>query len=127
MKALNGESAFAAGLLNSMLEENIAALVEAEARLRACQQEKTLEDTRLQYLSEQYKQITDWAKEFDLADNDTKKMIMARLIERIEVSKHYKLTIKFFISLEDFTLTENANLQLVQSDNQDIFMNAMVG
>ncbi len=127
MKALNGESAFAAGLLNSMLEENIAALVEAEARLSACQQEKTLEDTRLQYLSEQYKQITDWAKEFDLADNDTKKMIMARLIERIEVSRHYKLTIKFFISLEDFTLTENANLQLVQSDNQDIFMNAMVG
>ena len=126
MKSLNGESVFEAALINSMLQENIAELKEAEARVSPCEQEKAKEDIRLQYLSEQYKQITDWAKEFDLADNDTKKMIMARLNERIAASRNYKLTIKFFVSLEDFVQIDRTDLHLVQSDNYDILMNNMV-
>ncbi|MFR8976369.1 MAG: hypothetical protein ACLVJB_00420, partial [Christensenellales bacterium] len=47
-------------------------------------------------------QIHDWAGEFDSANNDTKKMILARMIERITVDRHYNIVIRFFISPESF-------------------------
>ena len=105
MKSLQGESAFETDLLRSMLDENKSALAHAESKLIACQQEKETEEARLQYLIEQYRSITDWAKEFDHADNDTRKMILARLIERIEVDRNYHLTIKFFVTIEEFNQT----------------------
>ena len=46
--------------------------------------------------------ITDWAEQFDTADVDSKKMILAHLIERIDISRDYHIVIKFFVSLEDF-------------------------
>ena len=85
----------------------------------ACQQDKDTEDARLQYLIEQYRSITDWAKEFDHADNDTRKMILARLIERIEVSRDYQLTIKFFVTIEEFNLSDSLDQSLLQSSESD--------
>ena len=67
------------------------------------ERDKELEDTRLQYLSEQYSHISDWASEFDHASTDEKKMILARIIEKIEVDRDYHITITFFVSLDDFT------------------------
>ena len=61
-----------------------------------------MEDVRLAYLSEQYKHISDWAAEFDHCTNDEKKMILARIIEKITVDKNYHITITFFVSYEDF-------------------------
>jgi hypothetical protein len=119
MKSLQGESAFETDLLRSMLDENKSALAQAESKLIACQQEKDTEDARLQYLSEQYRSITDWAKEFDHADNDTRKMILARLIERIEVGRDYNLTIKFFVTVDEFNLTDSLDQPLLQSSESD--------
>ena len=65
--------------------------------------ERDLEANRLQYLSEQYSHISDWASEFDHASTDEKKMILARIIEKIEVDRDYHITITFFVSLDDFT------------------------
>lgn len=127
MNSLNGESAFDTDLLKSMLDENKSALIHAEAKLIACQEQKDNEDARLQYLVEQYKHITDWSKEFDHADNDTRKMIMARLIERIEVGREYQLTIKFFVSMDEFTLEEHPIQQLVQPDELSVSVDAIAG
>ncbi len=77
------------------------------------------ENERLQYLCEQYKSITDWAKEFDHADNDTKKMILARIIERIDVDRDYHLTIKFFVTIEEFKLSQRMDQALPQSCESD--------
>ena len=46
--------------------------------------------------------ITDWAEEFDAADNDNKKMILARIIEKITVDRNYHLNITFFVTEESF-------------------------
>ena len=90
-------------MLKEMLSKNKAELADAEARLATLESEKDAEATRIRHLSSQIQQIHDWAKEFDSASNDTKKMILARMIERITVDRHYNIVIRFFISPESFT------------------------
>ena len=102
MRSLMGESCFEPDMLKEMLSKNKAELADAEARLASLESEKDAEATRIRYLSSQIQQIHDWAGEFDSANNDTKKMILARMIEKITVDRHYNIVIRFFISPESF-------------------------
>lgn len=104
MKSLAGESSFEADVLQSMLTENREAISAAETALEECRREKDREDARLEYLSTQYQNIKDWAEVFASASVDEKKMILSRIIERIEVDRDYHLTIRFFVSMEDFLI-----------------------
>ena len=106
VKAISGESMFDMALLKSLVDENKAALHQAEEQLARCQQDKDTAAAKLRYLSEQYQNITNWAREFDDAPDDLKKMILARLIERITVDRDYHLTITFFITMEDFDFSD---------------------
>lgn len=45
-----------------------------------------------------------------------RKMITARLIERIKVGRDYHLTIKFFVSMDEFTPEEHPGQQIVPPD-----------
>ena len=91
-------------MLQSMLTENREAISAAETALEECRREKDREDARLEYLSTQYQNIKDWAEVFASACVDEKKMILSRIIERIEVDRDYHLTIRFFVSMEDFLI-----------------------
>ena len=102
MRSLMGESCFEPDLLKEMLSKNKAGLADAEARLASLEAEKDAEAARIRTLSSQIQQIHDWAGEFDSANNDTKKMILARMIEKITVDRHYNIVIRFFISPESF-------------------------
>lgn len=53
-------------------------------------------------LSEQFKHSASWAETFEDATSGEKKIILARMIERIEMRRNYDIKIYFFISLEDF-------------------------
>ena len=85
-----------------MLADNKAELEACEAALLECQKEKENEEARLQYLSNQYQHIRDWAEVFDDASIEEKKMIISRIIERIDVDRNYHLTIHFFVTMESF-------------------------
>ena len=50
----------------------------------------------------QIDELLSWAECFDKADIGTKHLIVARLIERVEVSTGYKMHIKFKISMKQF-------------------------
>lgn len=102
LKSLMGESTFDTDLLKKMLSDNTAALAQAEPIMESCEADKDAEEERIQYLSQQYRSITDWAEEFDAADNDNKKMILARIIEKITVDRNYHLNITFFVTEESF-------------------------
>ena len=102
LKSLMGESTFDTDLLKKMLSDNTAAQAQAEAIMESCEADKDAEEERIQYLSQQYRSITDWAEEFDAADNDNKKMILARIIEKITVDRNYHLNITFFVTEESF-------------------------
>ena len=102
MRSLMGESCFEPDMLKEMLSKNKAELADAEARLASLESEKDAEAARIRTLSSQIQQIHDWAGEFDSANNDTKKMILARMIEKITVDRQYNIVIRFFISPESF-------------------------
>ena len=113
LKSLAGESVFDPDMLKEMLDENTNAIARAEAMIAECAADKEAEDARVNYLSEQYRKISDWAAEFDLATNDEKKMILARIIQNIKVDKHYHISITLYVSLADFQ-------RQVQENNADV-------
>ena len=47
-------------------------------------------------------ELLSWAECFEKADIGTKHLIVARLVEMVEVSTGYKMTLKFRISLKQF-------------------------
>ena len=120
VKSLTGESDFDTAMLKELLAENEAAVTEAEANMLQCQLEKDNADERIRYINEQYQNITDWADEFESADSDTKKMILAKMIERIDVDREYHLTITFFIAQEEFEQVVEVNstdITIMQAEN----------
>ena len=102
MKSLTGESVFDTALLKQMLDENKAALDAAVQEVEACEADRDNEAAKVEMLATQYRQISDWASEFDAANNDTRKMILARIIEKITVDRDYRLNITFFVTAETF-------------------------
>lgn len=125
LKSLTGDSIFEVDLLKDMLAENKAAIAQAEAAMIACQNEKESEEARFRQLMDQYQNISDWSKEFEIADNDTKKMILARLIEKITVDRDYHLHFRFFITEKDFeqqvpATVPNAEVSLSENYIQSI-------
>ena len=50
----------------------------------------------------QVSNLIEWADLFDKANKETRHMILARLIERVEVGAGYKVTVKFKITYEQF-------------------------
>ena len=98
---------------------------EAENALLQCEHDKVNEEAKLQYLATQYENIKDWAKVFDDASTDEKKMILSRIIERIDVDRNYHLTIHFFVTTEDFEMRDRKqNATVVESQN---CMSAKIG
>ena len=106
LKSLTGEARFDVDLLQSLLDDNQEAIKVSEGIIAYYQREKEQEETRLQYLSTQIQSIRDWAKVFDDAETDEKRMILSKIIERIEVDHNYDLTIHFYVTMEDFQPTE---------------------
>lgn len=85
-----------------MLDEKQEAIVKAEAYLEELRVSAEDTEQKLQRLILQYRSISDWAEVFDAANNDEKKMILSRIIEKITVDKEYHLEIHFLITLDSF-------------------------
>ena len=102
LKSIMGESQFDTTLLNEMMEENKRAQAEAEREIEESKSEAADEQTRVKHLEKQYKDIRSWAAEFDKAPTDARKMILARLIDKITVDREYNIDIHFYVTPEDF-------------------------
>lgn len=118
LKSLTGEARFDEDILQSLLEDNQRAIEVSEGIIAACQREKEQEEVRIQYLSTQIQNIRDWAKVFDDAETDEKRMILSKIIERIEVDRNYHLTIHFYVALADLQPdVEHGEASIVQADH----------
>ena len=102
VKCISGTSEFDIDLLRELLTENKAAETAVLQELEQIESETADEESRIRHLAEQYKYIKDWAEAFDKVPADTKKMILARLIRKITITRGYHITIHFFVTLEDF-------------------------
>lgn len=102
VKSISGESDFDRSLLKTLLDENKTAQQETEQALQQAIYDDAFEEDQVKKLEHHFRSVVDWAEQFDHVPVDTQKMILARLIERIDVNKGYQIAIKFFISLNEF-------------------------
>lgn len=102
VKVMMGESIFDEQTIKEMLDEKKQAIELARETLIETEQSQADSDQRLRMLVEQYNCITDWAQVFDTASDDEKKMILARLIKKITVNRHYEIHLYFYITVGDF-------------------------
>jgi hypothetical protein len=102
VKALTGESQLDLAIVNQMLIKHRARLEKAqhtmdEARSRLESEKESAKETKAQI-----DEFLSWADCYKTAERDVRHMIISRLIERVEISKGYKMNIKFRISLNQF-------------------------
>ena len=106
VKALTGESQLDLNIANAMLVKYSARLETARRAMNDAR-EKLEEEIRNGRQSEaKADRPLSWADCFDKANTETKHMIMARLIERVELADGYKVHIRFKISMDQFQGTQ---------------------
>lgn len=102
VKALTGESQLDLSLVNSMLVKHRAKLEAAQTAMRDAQVRMEAEKENAKEAKSQIDELISWAECYDKADVGAKHLIVARLVERVDVSSGYKVHIKFRISLKQF-------------------------
>jgi hypothetical protein len=104
VKALKGESKFDHDVLNGLVIQTREKISLASA---TAQQYELELNNRQQYVADiqaQYKELISWAEMFRHSPKETKKMIMAYLIESVKVRRGYELEVKFNIDYEQFCM-----------------------
>lgn len=95
IKYLTGENTMDIDIINSMMPKYREKLQKAKAKIDT---DKNSEKDAEQEIAD----LLSWAEAFDEANNEAKHMIIARLVERIEIGRNYKIEIKFRISIEQY-------------------------
>ncbi len=102
IKALRGESTFTKELLGYMVAETDAKCLELQRQFEEAQAAYDEGQSVMASLSTQYDNIISWADIYDTAGMETKRMITACIINKVEVYRDYKLRIDFNIDFEQF-------------------------
>ena len=106
IKAIRGESAFGTDLLGTLIQEAEAKCAEIKQRYDNAKEEYERGQSLMDTISAQYDSIISWADLYDSTSMEAKKMIFSYLINRIEVSRGYKVKIDFNIDLDQFCLSD---------------------
>lgn len=102
VNALKGESAFSPELLNDVIQGQEKRC--EELREARCGAEEALEESQAQVelIGHQYDDLLEWSTAFEIASMSAKKVIVSRMIERVDVYRDYRLKLKLNLSLEQF-------------------------
>ena len=101
-RALIGESLFTVDVLNASISAAKEKLSEYEKQIPQAYKEYTDKNEILEHLDGYYDTFKSWADEFATASHERKKMIICKLIDRIEIGKGYDITVKMNINYEQF-------------------------
>ena len=104
IKVVNGESAFPTTLLSSLIQETEQRCAELKQSYLAAKAQVEASEADLKQMAAKYDQLIHWSEVYDSASLEAKKMIVAQLIERVDVFREYRLQVKFTISVEPFLL-----------------------
>jgi len=104
LKAIRGQSKFTPELLNELITEAEKSLAEIEAVRHTAKQELDGCTHRMSEMQTKYDEVISWTDLYEAADLAAKKMIVANLINRIDVGTDYDIHIDFNIDLEHFNI-----------------------
>lgn len=116
LKALNGESSIDLSILNDMAKGLKAKQEEQIAALNAAQDEESEEYNIVQQMQGTYNQFVEWADVYESATMETKKMIAAQLIKRVEVYEGYKFKVELALTAKQFL--DQTNPQIIVDNEQ---------
>ena len=104
IKTIRGESKFSSDLLNELITQTEAKLIEVKEVRDSVKHELDNCKYRIDEMQAKYDEIISWTELYEVADHTAKKMIIANLIDRIEVGTDYQIHIDFNLELEDFNI-----------------------
>lgn len=102
VKVIRGESRLNADLLNSLVDETQAAVLESEASMESVKEELDTCIATNEKIRYEYEQILNWADLYDSSTFEAKKMIVSQFIKAVYVRRDYEITIDFNVSFEEF-------------------------
>lgn len=105
VNALTGASAFSPELLNNVIEEQSQRCEELRTALNEAEKDYAESDSQLEVRSQQYDDLLEWSAAYETASISAKKVIVARMIERVDVYRGYELKLKLNISVEQFLVS----------------------
>lgn len=118
IKIIRGESKLNADLLNKLHSEAKEKVVRTEDLVNQLKDKISESKDLMKSFSEQYEQITSWADMFSNCDLETKKMILARIMNAVKVSRDYEIEISFAVSFEQFGGMIQAGLDIESKENK---------
>jgi DNA invertase Pin-like site-specific DNA recombinase len=102
IKYLTGENIVDIDIINSMMPKYREKLQKAKARMEKAKAKIDTDKNSEKDAEQEIADLLSWAEAFDEANNEAKHMIIARLVERIEIGRNYEIEIKFRISVEQY-------------------------
>ena len=105
IKAIRGESKFTPELLNEVIAEAESRFTDANTNRSNAKLELESCKYRISEMQVKYEEVISWTELYDAADHAAKKMIVANLINHIDVGSDYKLHIDFNIDLSHFNIS----------------------
>lgn len=117
LKALNGESSIDLSILNDMVKNLKAKQEEQLASLNTAQNEEYEEHNIVQQMQGTYNQFVEWADVYESATMETKKMIAAQLIKRVEVYEGYKFKVELALTAKQFL--DQTNPQIIVDNERN--------
>ena len=102
VKALTGESQLDLGVVNGMLLKHRAKLEECQRTMKEAKAKKEAEAENNKAAQAQVKEMLTWVERYDKASVEAKHMIIAALVDSIEIGENYEVHIQFKVSAEQF-------------------------
>ena len=102
IKYLTGENSVDINIVNGMMPKYREKLQNAQERMEEARTKMETEKKSAAEATQEVNDLLSWAKTFDEANLAAKHMIIARLIERIDISSDYEVQIRFRISVEEY-------------------------
>lgn len=102
VNALAGQSAFSPDILNAAIEEQAKKCAQFRASIAQMELELSQGQDRAIEIAKQYDNLLNWADAYGTASMSAKKVIASHMIDRVDVSRGYRLNIKLNISVEQF-------------------------
>ena len=102
VKTLTGESAFTPEQLSKVIDVVENQISEQQQKLDTLNTEMTEKKASMESVKPLYDRFKNWAEEFADSTMEQKKMIIAELVDRIDVGRDYKVSILLNMTYQQF-------------------------
>ena len=103
IKALTGENSLDISIVNSMMPKYKEKMEQAQRHMEDAKAKMEQEKEQSKEARREIGELVSWAEAFDDAEPETRRMIIARLVERIDIGADYSISIRFRISMKQYT------------------------